>query len=87
MKNYLNQIKLGIKIGFMVLMGFFVFEANAQIVQASSVNEIQTYTSQFDGENTLVLFDLDYVLFVPRDSVLRCGRERQLSFKTPQSHL
>ncbi|WP_417904854.1 DUF2608 domain-containing protein [Candidatus Tisiphia endosymbiont of Micropterix aruncella] len=76
MKNYLNQIKLGIKIGFMVFMGFFAFEANAQIVQASSVNEIKTYTSQFDGENTLVLFDLDYVLFVPRDSVLRYAGEK-----------
>lgn len=33
----------------MVFMGFFAFEANAQIVQASSVNEIKTYASQFDG--------------------------------------
>ncbi|WP_375331909.1 DUF2608 domain-containing protein [Candidatus Tisiphia endosymbiont of Temnostethus pusillus] len=119
MKNYLNQIKLGIlfcfkelafantcgefayeqrfttpspltpcftlqfsksfeyiKIVFMVFMGFFAFEANAQIVQASSVNEIKTYASQFDGENTLILFDLDYVLFVPRDSVLRYAGEK-----------
>jgi len=55
----------------MVLIGLSAFEVSAQIVQASSVNDIKTYTSQFESKDTLVLFDLDYVLFVPRDRVLR----------------
>ena len=76
MKNYLNQIKLSIMIGFMVFIALFFFEANAQIVQASSVNEIKKYISQFDSEDTLVLFDLDYVLFAPRDRVLRYAGEK-----------
>ncbi|NDA90141.1 MAG: DUF2608 domain-containing protein [Alphaproteobacteria bacterium] len=46
MKNYLNEIKLSIKIGLMVLIGLSAFEASAEIVQASSVNDIKTYTSQ-----------------------------------------
>jgi hypothetical protein len=61
MKNYLNEIKLSIKIGLMVLIGLSAFEASAEIVQASSVNDIKTYTSQFESKDTLVLFDLDYV--------------------------
>jgi hypothetical protein len=75
MKNYLNEIKLSIKIGLMVLIGLSAFEASAEIVQASSVNDIKTYTSQFESKDTLVLFDLDYVLFVPRDRVLRYAGE------------
>ncbi|MCC8461538.1 MAG: DUF2608 domain-containing protein [Candidatus Megaira endosymbiont of Carteria cerasiformis] len=75
MKNYLNEIKLSIKIGLMVLIGLSAFEASAEIVQASSVNDIKTYTSQFESKDTLVLFDLDYVLFVPRDRVLRHAGE------------
>lgn len=59
----------------MVFIFFFASEVNAQIVQASSVNEIKTYTSQFNGEDTLVLFDIDYVLLVPRDVVLRYAGE------------
>lgn len=59
----------------MVLIGLSAFEANAQIVQASSVNDIKTYTSQFESKDTLVLFDLDYVLFAPRDRVLRYAGE------------
>lgn len=34
-------------------IAFSAFEANAQIVQAPSVNDIKTYTSQFDGKDTL----------------------------------
>jgi len=71
----LNEIKLSIKIGLMVLIGLSAFEASAEIVQASSVNDIKTYTSQFESKDTLVLFDLDYVLFVPRDRVLRYAGE------------
>ena len=71
----MNEIKLSIKIGLMVLIGLSAFEASAEIVQASSVNDIKTYTSQFDSKDTLVLFDLDYVLFVPRDRVLRYAGE------------
>ena len=67
----MNEIKLSINIGLMVLIGLSAFEASAEIVQASSVNDIKTYTSQFESKDTLVLFDLDYVLFVPRDRVLR----------------
>lgn len=59
----------------MVLIGLSAFEASAEIVQASSVNDIKTYTSQFESKDTLVLFDLDYVLFVPRDRVLRYAGE------------
>jgi hypothetical protein len=33
----------------MVLIGLSAFEASAEIVQASSVNDIKTYTSQFDS--------------------------------------
>ena len=75
MKNYLNKIKLSAKPGFMVFICLFAFKANAQIVQAPSVNDIKTYTSQFDGKDTIVLFDLDYVLFAPRDRVLRYAGE------------
>ncbi|HJK85368.1 MAG TPA: DUF2608 domain-containing protein [Candidatus Megaira endosymbiont of Stentor roeselii] len=75
MKNYLNEIKLSIKIGLMVLIGLSAFEASAEIVQASSVNDIKTYTSQFDGKDTIVLFDLDYVLITPQDRVLRYAGE------------
>ena len=75
MKNYLNRIKLSTKIGFIVFVGFFAFKANAQIVHASSVNDIKTYISQFDGTDTLVLFDLDYVLITPQDRVLRYAGE------------
>jgi len=71
MKNYLNEIKLSIKIGLMVLIGLSAFEASAEIVQASSVNDIKTYTSQFDGKDTIVLFDLDYVLITPQYQSLR----------------
>ena len=71
----MNEIKLSIKIGLMVLIGLSAFEASAEIVQASSVNDIKTYTSQFESKDTLVLFDLDYVLFVPRDRVLRYAGE------------
>jgi len=71
----LNEIKLSIKIGLMVLIGLSAFEASAEIVQASSVNDIKTYTSQFESKDTLVLFDLDYVLFAPRDRVLRYAGE------------
>nr|WP_223939580.1 DUF2608 domain-containing protein [Candidatus Megaera polyxenophila] len=66
---------MSIKIGLMVLIGLSAFEASAEIVQASSVNDIKTYTSQFESKDTLVLFDLDYVLFVPRDRVLRHAGE------------
>jgi FMN phosphatase YigB (HAD superfamily) len=75
MKNYLNEIKLSIKIGLMVLIGLSAFEASAEIVQASSVNDIKTYTSQFDGKDTIVFFDLDYVLITPQDRVLRYAGE------------
>jgi len=75
MKNYLHETKLSIKIGLMLLIGLSAFEASAEIVQASSVNDIKTYTSQFESKDTLVLFDLDYVLFVPRDRVLRYAGE------------
>jgi len=71
----LNEIKLSIKIGLMVLIGLSAFEASAEIVQASSVNDIKTYTSQFDGKDTIVLFDLDYVLITPQDRVLRYAGE------------
>ena len=71
----MNEIKLSIKIGLMVLIGLSAFEASAEIVQASSVNDIKTYTSQFESKDTLVLFDLDYVLFAPRDRVLRYAGE------------
>ena len=71
----MNEIKLSIKIGLMVLIGLSAFEASAEIVQASSVNDIKAYTSQFESKDTLVLFDLDYVLFVPRDRVLRYAGE------------
>jgi hypothetical protein len=57
-------------------MNFFTFEVNAKIIQASSVNEIKTYTSQFETEDTLVLFDIDYVLLMPKDSVLRYAGEK-----------
>ena len=59
----------------MVLIGLSAFKVNAQIVQASSVNDIKTYTSQFDGKDTIVLFDLDYVLITPQDRVLRYAGE------------
>ena len=59
----------------MVLIGLSAFEASAEIVQASSVNDIKTYTSQFDGKDTIVLFDLDYVLITPQDRVLRYAGE------------
>ena len=75
MKNYLNKIKLSTKTGFMVFIGLFAFKVNVQIVQAPSVNEIKTYISQFDGTDTLVLFDLDYVLITPQDRVLRYAGE------------
>lgn len=75
MKNYLSQVNLGIKVGCLLLIGLFSLETNAKIVQASSVNEIKKYISQFNGEDTLVLFDLDYVLFAPRDRVLRYAGE------------
>ncbi len=75
MTKYLQQIKTNFKIGLMLLIGSFTFEAHARIVQASSVNEIKTYTAQFHGEDTLILFDLDYVLFAPRDRVLRYAGE------------
>jgi len=75
MKNYLNR-KLWNIIGFIVCIGLFSFEANAQIVQASSVKEIKTYVSQFYRKDTLVLFDLDYVLFAPQDKVLRYAGEK-----------
>ncbi len=71
----MNEIKLSIKIGLMVLIGLSAFEASAEIVQASSVNDIKTYTSQFDGKDTIVLFDLDYVLITPQDRVLRYAGE------------
>ena len=75
MKNYLNEIKLSIKIGLMVLIGLSAFEASAEIVQASSVNDIKTYTSQFYDKDTIVLFDLEYVLITPQDKVLRYAGE------------
>lgn len=75
MKNYLNKIKLSAKPGFMVFICLFAFKANAQIVQAPSVNDIKTYTSQFDGKDTIVLFDLDYVLITPQDKILRYAGE------------
>ena len=59
----------------MVFIGLFAFKVNVQIVQAPSVNEVKTHTSQFDGKDTIVLFDLDYVLFAPRDRVLRYAGE------------
>ena len=59
----------------MVFIGLFAFKVNAQIVQAPSVNEVKTHTSQFDGKDTLVLFDLDYVLITPQDRVLRYAGE------------
>lgn len=55
----------------MVFIGLFAFKVNAQIVQAPSVNDIKTYTSQFDGKDTIVLFDLDYVLITPQYQSLR----------------
>jgi hypothetical protein len=58
-----------------VCTGFFSFKTNAQIVQASSVNEIKKYTSQFNARDTLVLFDIDYVLFAPTDIILRYAGE------------
>jgi hypothetical protein len=59
----------------MLFIGLFAFKVNAQIVQAPSVNEVKTHTSQFDGKDTLVLFDLDYVLITPQDRVLRYAGE------------
>jgi len=59
----------------MVFIGLFAFKVNAQIVQAPSVNEVKTHTSQFDGKVTLVLFDLEYVLITPQDRVLRYAGE------------
>ena len=88
MKNYLNEIKLSIKIGLMVLIGLSAFEASAEIVQASSVNDIKAYTSQFESKDTLVLFDLDYVLFAPRDRVLRyTGEENNYRSTTSKLYL
>ena len=70
------QIKLTTKILFTLLISCFVFEANAQIVRTSSVSEINTYVTKFSNEDTLVLFDMDYVLLAPKDSVLRHAGEK-----------
>ena len=67
--NYLNKIL------FVLLINLFIFEANAQIIQASSVSEIKTQISKFNNEDTLVLFDVDYVLLAPKDSILRYAGE------------
>ena len=75
MKNYLNRSKLYTIAGFIVFIGFFASKANAQIVQASSVNEIRKYTSRYNDKDTLVLLDIDYVLLAPRDRVLRYAGE------------
>jgi len=71
-----TQIKLTTKILFALLISCFVFEADAQIVQTSSVSEIKTYVTKFSNEDTLVLFDMDYVLLAPKDSVLRYAGEK-----------
>ena len=69
-KIYLNKIKLSAKPGFMVFICLFAFKANAQIVQAPSVNDIKTYTSQFDDKDTIVLFDLKRSFKAVIESVL-----------------
>lgn len=60
-----------------VFVIFYALNSNAQIVQASSLSEIETYIYKFSLENTLVLFDLDYVLFTPKDKVLRYAGEEE----------
>jgi phosphoglycolate phosphatase-like HAD superfamily hydrolase len=67
--NYLNKIL------FALLINLFIFEANAQIIQASSVSEIKAQISKFNNADTLVLFDVDYVLLAPKDSILRYAGE------------
>jgi FMN phosphatase YigB (HAD superfamily) len=85
MKNHSVQTKKIIMIIFMIFITFFISNSNAQIVKVSRVSEIAKYTSQLYGKNTLVLFDVDYVLLVPKDKVLRpAGEEnnyRSKSFK------
>ena len=71
--NYLNKIL------FVLLINLFIFEANAQIIQASSVSEIKTQISKFNNEDTLVLFDVDYVLLAPKDSIAMRVRTQRLN--------
>ncbi|MDG1436829.1 MAG: DUF2608 domain-containing protein [Rickettsiaceae bacterium] len=75
-KNHWNRSKTPIIISFIIVIGSCAPGANADIIQASSVNEIRKHTTQYSNEDTLILLDIDYVLLAPRDRILRPAGEK-----------
>lgn len=58
-----------------LLINFFLFilKASAVVVPASNLDVIEKEIAALDG-NSLVVFDIDYTLIIPRDSILKpCG--------------
>lgn len=75
-KNHWHRSKTPIIISFITFIVFCASGANADIIQASSVNEIRKHTTPYSNEDTLILLDIDYVLLAPRDRILRPAGEK-----------